>query len=88
MSTGVKFARWVCLECHYIHDPEKGDPKGGFVPGPPLRIFPTYGTVLNAKSSKKKKGYSNGWWMNNRSDDIGIKGYTTGFIHTCIHVVR
>jgi rubredoxin len=28
-----KLVRRVCLECHYIYDPAKGDPKGGIMPG-------------------------------------------------------
>ena len=27
MPTDAKNARWVCLECHWIYDPAKGDPK-------------------------------------------------------------
>lgn len=33
MSQIKKPCRWVCLECHYIYDPEKGDKKGGVPPG-------------------------------------------------------
>jgi len=24
---------WMCVNCGYIYDPEKGDPKGGIAPG-------------------------------------------------------
>ena len=25
----IKLSRWICLECHYIYDPAKGDKEGG-----------------------------------------------------------
>ncbi len=40
MVKGSKGARWVCLECHYIYDPEKGDPDSGIVPGTDFMDLP------------------------------------------------
>ena len=36
----MKAARWICLECSYIYDPEKGDPKNGIPPGTPFEALP------------------------------------------------
>jgi len=33
---GKKHACWQCLECAYIYDPEKGDPKEGIPPRTPF----------------------------------------------------
>ena len=32
--------RYICLECHYIYDPVKGDPKNGIEPGTPFEKLP------------------------------------------------
>lgn len=32
--------RYVCLECHYIYDPVKGDPKNGIEPGTAFEKLP------------------------------------------------
>jgi len=31
---------YICLECSYIYDPVKGDPKGGIPPGTPFKKLP------------------------------------------------
>ena len=33
-------AKWQCLSCGYIYDPEKGDPDGGIKPGTPFEDLP------------------------------------------------
>lgn len=33
-------ARYQCLECGYIYDPVKGDPKGRIPPGTPFEELP------------------------------------------------
>jgi len=40
MQQTKKLARWVCLECAYIYDPEKGDKKNGIAPGVPFEELP------------------------------------------------
>lgn len=32
--------RYVCLECHYIYDPVKGDPKNGIESGTAFEKLP------------------------------------------------
>ena len=51
-----KCARWVCLECHYIYDPEKGDPKAGIPPGTPFEDLPETWRCPECKILKVKKG--------------------------------
>jgi rubredoxin len=33
-------AKWQCLACGYIYDPEKGDPDSGVEPGTPFEDLP------------------------------------------------
>jgi len=33
-------AKWECLVCGYIYDPEKGDPENGVAPGTPWEQLP------------------------------------------------
>ncbi len=33
-------AKWQCIPCGYIYDPEKGDPDGGIAPGTPFESLP------------------------------------------------
>jgi rubredoxin len=33
-------AKWKCIACGYIYDPEKGDPQGGIEPGTPFEKLP------------------------------------------------
>lgn len=56
MTQTVKMARWVCLECHYIYDPEKGDPKQGVPPGTPWEMVPDTWFCPECKIKKSKKG--------------------------------
>lgn len=56
MTQTVKMARWVCLECHYIYDPEKGDPKQGVLPGTPWEKVPDTWFCPECKIKKSKKG--------------------------------
>ena len=56
MVKGVKGARWVCLECHYIYDPKKGDPKAGIPPGTAFEDLPDTWCCPECKILKVKKG--------------------------------
>jgi len=56
MSADQKMARWVCLECHYIYDPVKGDPKNGIPPGTPWENVPDTWRCPECKVLKAKKG--------------------------------
>jgi rubredoxin len=56
MVKGSKGERWVCLECHYIYDPEKGDPKSGIPPGTPFEDLPDTWCCPECKILKVKKG--------------------------------
>lgn len=49
-------SRCVCLECHYIYDPEKGDPRNGIVPGTPWEDVPDSWRCPECKIFKAKKG--------------------------------
>jgi rubredoxin len=55
-ATTVKPARWVCLECHYIYDPEKGDPRQGIPPCTPFEDLPDTWRCPECKILKLKKG--------------------------------
>ncbi len=33
-------ARYICVNCGYIYDPEKGDPAHGVPPGTPFEALP------------------------------------------------
>jgi rubredoxin len=48
--------RWVCLECHYIYDPVKGDPKNGVAPGTAWKDVPDTWRCPECKILKAKKG--------------------------------
>ena len=53
----VKPARWVCLECHYIYDPEKGDKSQGIASRSSLRKTSGYMALPAVQSAPKcKKG--------------------------------
>ena len=56
MTSDPRTARWVCLECHYIYDPAKGDPKGGIPPGTPWEQVPDTWRCPECKVLKAKKG--------------------------------
>jgi len=56
MPQKAKLCRWVCLECHYIYDPAKGDPKGGIPPGIPFEDLPDTWRCPECKVLKVKKG--------------------------------
>ncbi|OGJ85827.1 MAG: rubredoxin [Candidatus Raymondbacteria bacterium RifOxyA12_full_50_37] len=32
--------KWICTNCGWIYDPEKGDPNGGISPGTPFEKVP------------------------------------------------
>ena len=52
----VILARWVCLECHYIYDPAKGDKTQGIPPGVPFEELPDTWYCPECKVLKSKKG--------------------------------
>jgi rubredoxin len=56
MSAYKKSERWVCLECHYIYDPEKGDPKAGISCGTCFEDVPDTWRCPECKILKVKKG--------------------------------
>ena len=56
MSTDAKSARWVCLECHWIFDLKKGDPKNGIPAGTPWDAVPDTWRCPECKIFKAKKG--------------------------------
>lgn len=56
MATDDMNARWVCLECHYIYDPAKGDPKNGIPAGTPWEKVPDTWRCPECKILKAKKG--------------------------------
>ncbi|HNQ26164.1 MAG TPA: rubredoxin [Methanoregulaceae archaeon] len=47
---------WQCLECGYIYDPEKGDPKGEVPPGIPFEDLPDTWRCPECGVSKAKHG--------------------------------
>jgi len=53
---GKKIIRCVCLECHYIYDPLKGDPKNGIPPGTTWEDVPDTWRCPECKILKAKKG--------------------------------
>ena len=56
MTQDLKHAKWVCLECHYIYDPEKGDPKNGVPAGTSFENVPDSWRCPECKILKAKKG--------------------------------
>jgi rubredoxin len=56
MSPVGKPGCWVCLECHYIYDPAKGDPKNGIPPGTAFNDVPDTWRCPECKILKVKKG--------------------------------
>jgi rubredoxin len=36
----INMAKYKCLACDYIYDPEKGDPDAGIQPGTPFEDLP------------------------------------------------
>jgi rubredoxin len=53
---GKKPACWQCLECAYVYDPEKGDPKGGIPPGTDFLDLPDTWRCPECRVMKAKKG--------------------------------
>jgi rubredoxin len=49
-------ACWQCLECAYVYDPSKGDPKNGFPPGTSFDDLPDSWLCPECKVRKGKKG--------------------------------
>jgi len=56
LSKTITLSRRVCLECHYIYDPAKGDPKGGILPGIPFENLPDTWRCPECNILKVKKG--------------------------------
>lgn len=56
MPTDAKNGCWVCLECHYIYDPSRGDPKNGVPAGTPWEQVPDTWRCPECKILKVKKG--------------------------------
>ena len=56
MPTETNTARWVCLECHYIYDPAKGDPRNGIPAGTSWEKVPDTWRCPECKILKCKKG--------------------------------
>lgn len=56
MTQAVDMSRWVCLECHWIYDPAKGDPKHGIPAGTPWDKVPDTWRCPECKILKAKKG--------------------------------
>ena len=36
----ISIAKWQCIPCGYVYDPEVGDPDGGIAPGTPFESLP------------------------------------------------
>ena len=51
----AKPARWVCLECHYIYDPAKGDKTQGIPRECCSRICRKRGAARNARFLNARK---------------------------------
>jgi rubredoxin len=56
MTEPEKKIRYVCLECHYIYDPLKGDPKQGIAPWTAWHDVPDTWRCPECKILKAKKG--------------------------------
>ena len=56
MEQKKKPARYVCLECHYIYDPEKGDKSQNIPPGTAFEDLPNSWRCPECKIMKAKKG--------------------------------
>jgi anaerobic nitric oxide reductase flavorubredoxin len=56
MSDNEMNERWVCLECHWIYDPKKGDPKNDIPAGTPWSKVPDTWRCPECKILKCKKG--------------------------------
>ncbi len=56
MSETGSVCRYICLECAYIYDPAKGDPKGNIPPGTPFEKVPDTWRCPECKILKVKKG--------------------------------
>lgn len=56
MSETGSVCRYFCLECAYIYDPAKGDPKGNIPPGTPFEKVPDTWRCPECKILKVKKG--------------------------------
>ena len=53
----IKLSRWICLECHYIYDPAKGDKKGDPT-GVPFEDIPDTWRCPGVVSLKARKACS------------------------------
>jgi rubredoxin len=45
-------AKWECLVCGYIYEPEKGDPDGNIPPGTPFEDIPDSWVCPNCSADK------------------------------------
>lgn len=48
--------KWICLECHYIYDPVKGDKTQNIPPGTSFESLPDTWRCPECKILKVKKG--------------------------------
>jgi rubredoxin len=48
--------KWICLECHYIYDPTKGDKTQNIPPGMSFESLPDTWRCPECKILKVKKG--------------------------------
>lgn len=56
MEKTTEMERYVCLECHYIYDPAKGDKTQNIPPGVPFGKLPDTWRCPECKILKVKKG--------------------------------
>ena len=56
MSETMATCRYICLECAYIYDPVKGDPKGKIPPGTPFEKLPDTWECPECHIRKAKRG--------------------------------
>lgn len=56
MSETRIICRYICLECAYIYDPAKGDPKGKIPPGTRFEDLPDTWECPECHIKKAKRG--------------------------------
>lgn len=47
-------AKWECIVCGYIYDPEQGDPDGNIAPGTPFEDIPDSWVCPNCGADKSQ----------------------------------
>jgi rubredoxin len=55
LDQAAAMTRWICLECSYIYNPGKGDPKHGVPPGTPFGQLPANWRCPECKVIAKAK---------------------------------